>query len=744
MSFIGGRIQRSGPLPCLGSDPSTRLPTMEFQPITTALSRAVALQLDPGTTDLGGGLQLTISPSAQASNRVIEPAPQPIGSIASALGLGLGTSRFLSGPENTAFFSSPGLSVVSGGGFIAGAAAATASTTGRNTNTAAATAVNIGLADLEFVSRGGDVLQIGTMAAPFTASATAATRSLLLPQSTPLLTAQLSALATVRGLEGSDPDGPALFMRADSFSPAGSDPSQSFGSLPSFYGQPNAAVGATATLNLDPGPTASEARAVADAKGIEGYRVFALAPGLSATPGSPALVGGIATASLNLAGAPPSPAQPADLSATAIGIDHAELRGPGRGPVVVQGSGLALLNTPVVLSQGSINLQSLEGIGIARSDIQSNGGSPNYNEGATVVGGGGFAAPNSGGYLPTMDAAGIDRSSIRTGSGNDLVIGRIYTEQQAGTDANGDGVLAPNVFLDASALTGGQGGFDGIRNSVIDTGAGSDGVYGTASGSQIASGSGNDTIWLDRARSSSLDGGFGNDVVLVDGQALANNLQGGFGSDQVQVAGGTGNNLDGGFGQDVVIGPTGGTGQQTFQQANAGAALDAASRSQGALPGNSFAERLTDPAFWAGLGAQQKQQLWETGTLVEGGQTYSEDTFSNLNAGRGDILALSSSLGSLTQNLWETQGALFGVQGGQLVVRDGPQNSQIGVVVGSLGEIRQLGIGGPSLAYATDTRQLMFDADGDWKAGGSQSLGTVNLADPGALTKANIQFGSGV
>jgi len=233
MSFIGGRIQRSGPLPCLGSDPSTRLPTMEFQPITTALSRAVALQLDPGTTDLGGGLQLTISPSAQASNRVIELAPQPIGSIASALGLGLGTSRFLSGPENTAFFSSPGLSVVSGGGFIAGAAAATANTTGRNTNTAVATAVNIGLANLEFVSRGGDVLQIGTMAAPFTASATAATRSLLLPQSTPLLTAQLSALATVRGLEGSDP-------------------SQSFGSHPSFYASP--------TLPLGPPPRSTSIR----------------------------------------------------------------------------------------------------------------------------------------------------------------------------------------------------------------------------------------------------------------------------------------------------------------------------------------------------------------------------------------------------------------------------------------------------------------------------------------------------
>jgi hypothetical protein len=707
---------------------------MEFQPITTALSRAVALQLDPGTTYLGSGLQLTISPSAQASNRVIEPAPQLIGSMATALGLGLGNSRFLADPGNAAFFSSPGLSVVTGGGSIAGTAAATASTTGSNNNTADATAINIGLANLDVVTRGGGVLQIGTTATPFSASASAASRSLLPPQTTPLLTAELSALATVRGLEGTAPDAPAL-LRVEFPSPAGPIAAQAFGSLPTFYGQPNAAVLASATLNLDPGPTSGLAIAVADAKGIEGYRIFALAPGPSAPPGLPAQVGGIATASLTLAGAPPTPAQSADLSATAIGIDHAELRGPGRGPVVFEGSGLALLNTPTVLAQGSLNVQTLEGVGISRSDIQSNGGD------ATVVGVGGFAAPRAGALLASMDAAGIDRSTVLLGSGNDKVFGSIFTEQQAGVDANGDGVLAANVFLDASALTGGQGGFDGIRNSLINTGAGNDGVYGSSSASQIDSGSGNDTIWLDRTRSSSLDGGFGNDLVGVGGVALDNSLKGGFGNDLVQVAGGTGNSLDGGFGQDVVIGPTAGIGKQTFLQSNAGSALNAASGS--GPSGSTFAERLTDPAFWAGLGAPQKQQLWDTGTLVEGGQTFSEDTFSNLSAARGDILALSSSLGSLTQNLWETQGALFGVQGGQLVVRDGPSSSQIGVVVGSLAEIRQLGIGAPSLAYATDTRQLMFDADGDWKAGGSQSLGTVNLADPGALTKANLQFGSG-
>jgi len=707
---------------------------MEFQPITTALSRAVALQLDQGTTYLGGGLQLTIAPSAQASNRVIEPALQPIGSLATALGLGLGNSRFLSGPGNAVFFSSPGLSVVTGGGSIAGSAAATANTTGRNVNTAEATAVNIGMANLDVISRGGAVLQIGTTAAPLSASAIAATRSLLSPQATPLLTAQLSALATVRGLEGAAPVDPAT-LRIEPSTLVGIAAPQGFASLPTFYGQPSAAVRAGATLNLDPGPTATEARAVADAKGIEGYRVFALAPGLTATPGTPALVAGIATANLDLVGAPPTSALPADLSAMAIGIDRSEVRGPGNGPVLVEGAGLALLNTPALLPPGSLNLQSLQGIGIARSDIQSNGGD------ATVVGGGGFAAANSGGLLPAMDAAGIDRSTILTGSGNDTVIGRIYTEQQAGVDANGDGVIAANVFLDASALTGGQGGFDGIRNSVINTGTGNDGVFGSSTASAIDAGSGNDLIQLDRVRTSSLEGGFGNDTVKVSDLALDTSFRGGFGNDTVQVASGERNRLDGGYGQDLVHGGT--AMQTTFIQSNAGAALDAASPSPGALPGGSFAERLTDPNFWAGLADQQKQALWQTGTLVIGTQTFQEDTFSNFDAARGDIFDLSGSLGSLTQTLWETQGALFGVQGGQLVVRDGPQNSQIGLVVGSLGEIRTLGIGAPSLAFATDTRQLMFDADGDWKSGGSQSIGTLNMDNPGLLTKSNIQFGSG-
>jgi hypothetical protein len=686
---------------------------MAIPAITTALSRALALRLDPGSTHLGGGLQLTIAPSAQASNRVVLPAPVPIGSVATALGLGLGSSRFLARPEDAAFFSSPGLSILTGGGSITGSADATATTIGRNTNQAEATATGIGLANLDLVTRGGDALRIGTPDAPLRAAASAATRSLLPSGGPPQLTAGLSAVATVRGLEGAPP----ADVRAG-------------GSLPSFYGQPNAAVLASASLDADPGPTTTTALAVADARGIEGYRVMVL-PG--AAPGTPAGISGIAAATLLLAGAPATAAQPADLTATAIGIDHAVLRGPVSGAVRIEGSGLARLATASAPPPGSLRLNSLQGIGLLAADLQSNGGAPFTNAGATVVGMGGFASPGGSGFLPAMDAAGIDRSTILTGSGNDTVMGRIHTERTSGLDADGDGLLSADVFLDASALVGGPGGFDGIRQSLINTGAGDDAVVGAASRSRIETAGGDDAILLDRARSSVLEGGFGNDAIGVLGPAVDNSLRGGFGNDSLMVTAGDGNRLDGGFGQDLSMG---GAGRTTFLQSNAASALDASSS-------DLFAQRLADPGFWGSLDTQQKQDLWDQGALAQGGQTLATlDTIGNFDAARGDVLELSSTLGSLTQSLWESQGAIFGVQGGQLVVRDGPQNSAIGVVVASLAEIRSLGIGSPSLAYATDTRQLLFDADGDWSKG-SRSLGTVTMADPGALTKSSLQFGSG-
>ena len=707
---------------------------MALQPFSTALSRALALRLEPGSLFLGGNLDLQVSPSAQASHRVVLPAGQPIGASATALGLGLGASRFLSGPENSAFFSTPVRTVISGGGSIDGAADANASVSGRNDNHADATAVNVAVGQLDWIGRNGNVLQIGSVAAPFAASAQAASRSLLTNQPQLSLAAHLNANASVRGLEGASGDTP----------PA---------SLPTFYGQPLATVQARAQLDPDPGPVATAGQATADARGIEGYRVLAL----SAASPLPSRIGGDASASLELLGAPSAGSPPLTMAATAIGIDRSALRGPGSGSLEIQGSGLATLRIPAAVQPASLDLQQLKGIGISHSDLQSNGA-------ATLVqGSGGFVSSRAAGLLPGMDAAGIDQSTILTGTGDDVVIGCIATEADRGIDANGDGQVSPDVFLDASALQGGQGGFDGIRASTVNTGLGDDRVGvrvrggaalpgSSASDSGIDTGGGDDVILLDRARRSGLSGGDGSDVVVVSGLAQDNRLDGGFGNDLVGVAAGDGNRLDGGYGQDLVIG---GSGHDTFEQANAGSALDAVSHqteaaqtmvSQAGTDTSSFAERLTDPALWNGpnsLTAEQKQQLWSGGTVTVAGVSGREDSFLGFDAARGDVLELSSTLGSINQALWQSQGALFSVKDGQLLVRDGPADSQLGLVVGSLADIRGLGIGSPSLAYATDTRQLMFDADGNWGNGGSRSLGSVSMLDPGALTKANLQFGSG-
>lgn len=341
--------------------------------------------------------------------------------------------------------------------------------------------------------------------------------------------------------------------------------------------------------------------------------------------------------------------------------------------------------------------------------------------------------------LPGMDAAGIDRSTILTGSGNDAVMGFVSTENDAGVDANGDGVIAPDVYLDASALNGGPGGFDGIRNSVINTGGGSDGIYGSASGSAIDTGSGNDLIHLDRARNSSLDGGFGNDTVKLDGPALGNTLRGGFGNDTVQLASGEGNRLDGGFGQDLITG--GAASSTSFRQSNAGAALDAAVAIPGAPPVPPSPSCSPSPASGRAWGPGRSNFSGSRGSSRRMGRWWWTPSATSMPAAETSSSSAAAWVRSI--RVWQSQGAIFGVQNGQLVVRDGAQGSQLGVVIDTLAAIRSLGIGSPSLAYATDTRQLMFDADGNWKAGGSQSLGTLNLAGPDGLNRSSIQFGSG-
>ena len=375
-----------------------------------------------------------------------------------------------------------------------------------------------------------------------------------------------------------------------------------------------------------------------------------------------------------------------------------------------------------------MNLGSLQGIGILASEINTNRGND------TVVGRGGYADFGFNQGTPGLrDAAGMDQATIQTGMGSDTIDGAILNEQDLNLDVNGDGAIQASTFLDASARNPSlQGGFDGIRNSSVNTGLDGDTILGSSHRSSLATSLGNDRIELSRSKESNLDGGQGNDVIQVDELGLHNTLSGDFGDDLLAVAAGDGNRLDGGFGQDL---SSGGTGQDQFVQSNAGAAYQAASS-------DAFARALTDELFWTGLSAQQKNDLWSTGNYVVGGQTLgSVDTMANFVAGSpGDTLELSASLASISESLWNSSDtALFDVVGGQLHSLEGGTTTKLGVVVDSLAEIKSLGVGAPSIAYATDTHQLMFDADGDWKQG-SISLGTVNINNAADLKKSNFAF----
>jgi len=668
-------------------------------PPVLALARTIAARFAADSEFwAGSSLNLTTSPAATATARGVE-LTDPISATAWAFGLGTGNSSYYADPENLDYFNSPNLSIYSGGGLIDGTAAAKAFATGRGDTNADAQAINVGLANVAYLARFNGALQIGTSSNRLRASATAGTGSLLDPLTTnPTPTTTLNAAATVRGLEGSGAD-----------------------ITPVFYGQPNAAVLADATLSFDTWALPTYATAKADAKGLDGYTVQAVPGG---NGNGKASISGDAIARLAVQGKPnKSTIEQLELNANAIGIDNSKIFGAPALDTDIFGKGLAYFDgSGSDLTPDDVQLNSLQGIGIRQSEIKTSAGND------SVIGYGGYADRGFNKGTPgTRDAAGIDESIINTGQGDDTVYGAILTEADTGLDSNNDGILSADVFLD-----GGAGGFDGIRNSTVNTGLGNDGIYGYSNNSDFDASLGNDVIALNKSKNSTLAGGLGNDQISINNGGVDNKLLGGFGNDNILVNSGDNNKLDGGFGQDL---STGGNGRDQFIQSDAGVAYTAASS-------QSFAERLTDSSFWAALNNQQKSDLWATGQLVNGSQIVGNvDTMSNFKSGTGgDSMDINSSLASITQALWDTDAtALLDVVGGQLHVLEGGANTKLGIVVDTLADIKSLGMGAPSIAYATDTHQLMFDADGDWKQG-SISLGTINIDNVADLKKSNFSF----
>jgi len=685
----------------------------DLLPVTAASSRSVALRFEPDTDLLAGSfLRLLTSPDASATARTIT-GTEPTAASATARGIGAGYSQYYKGLVDESFFNSLNLSIGSGGGQIDGNAVASAFASGRGDTSADALATNIGLANLSYLDRYGGALLIGSTATPFTASATAGSGSVLGPVAGSIPTSRLNATALVRGLEGN-----------------GTNLEPSF----SFYGQPNAVVEASAQV-VGGGNGTTQGKAIADAKGIDSYGIKAVPFG---NGNGTATITGDAKARLTAPSLLNGATDRVTLNGSAVGIDGSLIYGAPTLNTTVTGKGLAIADGP---GTAGYELEQLKGIGLSNSLVFTNQGND------VVRGFGGFSSGN----LPlasTMgpdvrDAAGIDASGMYTGLGNDVIFGKILNEVEAEFDADGDGLLEDAVFLDHSARDGSIGGFDGIRNSTANTGIGNDLIAGSSNGSHFNAEIGDDSIDLDRAKGSSLWGGIGNDLVRIGGvdgrggTSDQNVLWGGLGNDTLQVGSGNGSVLDGGFGQDIT---TGGSGVDRFIFSEGGAALQAASNSY-------LGEDLADQPVWSILTQVQKETLWDTGKLLNstGTQLVGQlDTVRNFQAGSdGDILEISNSLAGITQELWDTKGALYGVNnsGGLSVTEASADGSnKVGVVVGTLADIQRLGLGSPSIAYATDTRQLMFDADGNWSQG-SISMGTVNVAG-GALTKSNFAFGA--
>lgn len=498
----------------------------------------------------------------------------------------------------------------------------------------------------------------------------------------------------------------------------------------SFYGQPNAVVRADAELNDVSEGSRVDASLRADAAGIESYTIKAVPFG---NGDGTASIKGTAIANLRADGLDTLRSSDSlRLDGRAVGIDNSQIYGAPTLNTTVEGIGLAINHA--VLPGSDLN--RLQGIGILNSRIDTNQGNDVIRAFGGMSDGG---LPIAAGRSSTSrDAAGFDGSTITTGLGDDAIFGRILNEVEAGVDHDQDGQLEDSVYLDRAALSDpSRSGFDGIRHSSINTGIGNDVVGGSSSVSHINGEIGNDSINLDRARYSSVWGGIGNDVLSSSGPALHNVFWGGLGSDRISVSSGDGNLLDGGLGQDVM---TGGSGRDHFVVSDAAGALRAASST-------TLRDDLADTPLWAVLSQQQKETLWNTGQLVSSsGQVVGKaDAIRNFEAGSGgDVLHLSSSLASITQELWDQKGAIYGVgSDGKLTVTEASSDgsNRVGIVVGTLADIQRLGIGSPSLAYATDTRQLMFDADGIW-ASGAQSLGSLSIGNGAALSRSNFEFGS--
>jgi hypothetical protein len=692
---------------------------MARQPVV-AQSTAVALRLPQNSSQwLGSSITLAANPEAYATARSVL-GTDPVVADASAIGLGAGASPYYRRLAEARQLNSSGLTLYTGGGTIEGIAEAQANAVGRGDTTSTARALNTGLAGLKVYNNYFGDLLVGRADTPFEARATARGGADLPPPAGSTPTSRLDALSRVRGIETS-----------------------------TVLGQPNATVAATTTLDLgNRSGTRVQASGQADAVGLD--RVTATGVTRGNGDGTSNFRGD-AIARLQVQnGAAPVRAGlvlPVDVSLNAVGINRSSITGSPALENTLYARGLALLDVEDLPPTGAeldddleppsipVRYSQLRGVGVNQSAITAAHGN------ATLIAEGGIFADDATAANPSRSnalAAGFNRSTVITGAGDDLIVGRVLSERDGEIDINGDGVFSDDTYLvDNPDASFPEQSFNGFRRSTVITGAGDDTIRGSSNESFLFAMNGDNNIDLDRARRSSLWSSFGDDLLQVRDRSEDVVMWGSLGDDVLQGAdSGFGNSFDGGLGTDVISGTANARDQFLFTDANA--ALTAAAS-------NTNLNLLNDTRFWDSLSEADKQELWTTGRLSGsvGALLGGVDTLLGFEAGvGGDQLVLNSSLASVTQDLWDKYGSVLKVDSnGRTSVLDGNPGGSNGIAVaaGSLADIQKLGIGTAYLAYATDTRQLMYDADGDWRRG-SISFGTVNTS--GSLTKDNFRFGS--
>ena len=692
---------------------------MARQPVV-AQSTAVALRLPQNSSQwLGSSVNLAANPEAYATARTVL-GTDPVVAEASAIGLGAGASPYYRRLAEARQLNSRRLTLYTGGGTIEGVAQAEANAVGRGDTTSTARALNTGLAGLKVYNNYFGDLLVGRADTPFEARATVRGGADLPPPAGSTPTSRLDALSRVRGIETS-----------------------------TVLGQPNATVAATTTLDLgNRSATRVQASGQADAVGLDRVTATGVTRGNGDGTSN---IRGDAIARLQVQnGAAPVRAglvSPVDVSLNAVGINRSSITGSPALENTLYARGLALLDVEDLSPTDAeldddleppaipVRYSQLRGVGVDQSAITAAHGN------ATLIAEGGIFADGATAANPRRSnalAAGFNRSTVITGAGDDLIVGRVLNERDVEIDIDGDGVFSDDTYLvDKPEAAFPEQSFNGFRRSTVITGAGDDTIRGSSNESFLFAMNGNNNIDLDRARRSSLWSSFGDDLLQVRDRSENVVMWGSLGDDVLQGAdSGFGNSFDGGLGTDVISGTANARDQFLFTDANA--ALTAAAS-------NTDLNLLNDTRFWASLSEADKQELWTTGRLsgAVGDLLGGVDTLLGFEAGvGGDQLVLNSSLASVTQDLWDKYGSVLKVDSnGRTSVLDGNPGGSNGIAVaaGSLADIQKLGIGTAYLAYATDTRQLMYDADGDWRRG-SISFGTVNTRGP--LSKDNFRFGS--